>query len=194
MQAIPTEKDFNLSKVKLLPTGGIKVNYQITQVIEGEASVIDRDETCDRDVHPDLLGLFEDLRSIVARVFNVTAFLSFLESPEMKLPDAKKALARDFADGLLEKIDVRGVSWSGSDENVGVVVTAVMETPNGLKSMVNTPRIKLAQISFGFEEELETIVESIKKEVYAYLFKGKQAQLSLFGGTVEPESELDGQD
>ena len=194
LQAIPTEKDFNLSKVKLLPTGGIKVNYQITQVIEGEASVIDRDETCDRDVHPDLVGLFEDLRSIVARVFNVTAFLSFLESPEMKLPDSKKALAREFADGLLEKIDVRGVSWSGSDENVGVVITAVMETPNGLKSVVNTPRIKLAQISFGFEEELEAITAAIKGEIYAYLFKGKQAQLSLFGETVEPENELDGQD
>ena len=86
------------------------------------------------------------------------------------------------------------MSWSGSDENVGVVVTAVMETPNGLKSVVNTPRIKLAQISFGFEEELEAITEAIKAEIYAYLFKGKQAQLSLFGGTVEPESELDGQD
>ena len=191
---IPTEKDYNLSKVKLLPTGGIKVNYQITQVIDGEASVIDRDETCTRDVHPDLVGLFEDLRSVVARVFNVTAFLSFLESPDMKLPEAKRLLAREFAEGLLEKIDVRGVSWSGSDENVGVVVTAVMETPNGLKSVVNTPRIKLAQISFGFEEELERICGQIKSEIYDYLFNGKQAQLSLFGGTVEPENELDGQE
>lgn len=193
-EGIPTEKDYNLSKVKLLPTGGIKVNYQITQVIDGEASVIDRDETCTRDVHPDLVGLFEDLRSIVARVFNVTAFLSFLESPDMKLPEAKRLLAREFAEGLLEKIDVRGVSWSGSDENVGVVVTAVMETPNGLKSVVNTPRIKLAQISFGFEEELERICGQIKSEIYDYLFRGKQAQLSLFGGTVEPENELDGQE
>ena len=59
--------------------------------------------------------------------------------------------------------------------------TAVLETPNGLKTAINTPRIKLAQISYGFEEELEAITEQIKGEVYAYLFKGKQAQLSLFG-------------
>lgn len=189
-----SEKDFNLSKVKLIPTGGVKVNYQITQAVDGEISVIDRNETCDRCVHPDLTGLFEDLRIIVARVFNVTAFLSFLESPDMRLPEAKKALAREFADGLIEKIDVRGVAWSGSGENIGVVVTAVMETPNGLKAVVNTPRIKLAQISFGFEEELEAITDAIKAEIYAYLFEGKQAQLSLFGGTVEPESESDGQD
>lgn len=181
LQTIPTEKDFNLSKVKLLPKGGIQAEYQVTQTVDGENSLIDRNETCTRDVHPDLLGLFEDLRTIVGRVFNITSFLTLFESPDMKLPESKKDLARGFADELLQKIEVRGVSWSVTGENVGVVITSVFETPNGLKTCINTPRIKMAQISFGFEEELETIVESIKKEVYAYLFKGKQAQLSLFG-------------
>lgn len=181
LQTIPTEKDFNLSKVKLLPKGGIQAEYQVTQTVDGENSLIDRNETCTRDVHPDLLGLFADLRNIVGRVFNITSFLTLLESDEMKLPETKKALARSFADELLDKIDVRGISWSGTGDNVGVVITAVFETPNGLKTCINTPRIKMAQISFGFEEELETIVETVKKEVYAYLFKGKQAQLSLFG-------------
>ena len=97
--------------------------------------------------------------------------------------------ARQFAEELLQKIEVRGVSWSGSDESVGVVITAIFETTNGLKSAINTPRIKLAQISFGFEEELEKITDAIKTEVYAYLFKGKQAQLSLFGGESEGEQE-----
>lgn len=187
LQTIPTEKDFNLSKVKLLPKGGIKAEYQVTQIVNGETSLIDRNETCSRDVHPDLLAMFEDLRTIVARVLNITSFLTLLESDEMKLPESKKMLARNFAEELIEKIDVRGVSWSGSGENVGVVITSVFETPNGLKTCINTPRIKMATISFGFEEELEKIVESIKSEVYAFLFKGKQAQLSLFG-----EKDADG--
>ena len=181
LQTIPTEKDFNLSKVKLLPKGGIQAEYQVTQVVGGEPSVLDRNETCTRDVHPDMSKMFADLRMIVARVFNITSFLTLMESDEMKLPESKKMLARNFADELVAKIEVRGVSWSGSDDNVGVIITAVFETPNGLKTCINTPRIKLAQISFGFEEELETIVDAIKKEVYAYLFHGKQAQLSLFG-------------
>lgn len=190
MQTIPTEKDFNLSKVKLLPKGGIQAEYQVTQTVDGENSLVDRNETCTRDVHPDLLGLFSDLRNIVGRVFNITSFLSLFESDEMKLTDAKKALARSFAEELLDKIDVRGISWSGTGDNVGVVITAVFETPNGLKTCINTPRIKMAQISFGFEEDLEKIVEAVKTEVYAYLFKGKQAQLSLFGaqaGDVDPD-------
>ena len=190
MQTIPTEKDFNLSKVKLLPKGGIQAEYQVTQTVDGENSLIDRNETCTRDVHPDLLGLFDDLRNIVGRVFNITSFLTLFDTDEMKLTDAKKMIASKFADELLGKIEVRGISWSGTDDNVGVIITSVFETPNGLKTCINTPRIKMAQISFGFEEELEKIVEEVKKEVYAYLFKGKQAQMSLFGAaTNDTENE-----
>ena len=193
LQIIPTEKDFNLSKVKLLPKGGIQAEYQVTQIVDGETSLIDRNETCTRDVHPDLLAMFTDLRTIVARVFNITSFLTLLESDEMKLPESKKMLARNFADELIQKIEVRGVAWSGSDDNVGVVITSVFETPNGLKTCINTPRIKLAQISFGFEEELEMIADAIKKEVYAYLFRGKQAQLSLFGEPTTGEEQAEEQ-
>ncbi len=190
LQTIPTEKDFNLSKVKLLPKGGIQAEYQVTQTVDGENSLIDRNETCTRDVHPDLLGLFEDLRNIVARVFNITSFLTFLDAEVVNHNVQDRA--RAFADELLEKIEVRGLSWSGTGDKSGVVITAVYETANGLKTCINTPRIVLATISFGFEEELETIVETVKKEVYAYLFKGKQAQLSLFGAPENaPETDPD---
>ena len=179
------EKNFNLSKVKILPNGGLQAEYQISEIVNEELSIADFTATHNRDLHPDLLGLFKDLRTIVARVFNITSFLSLLESDDMKLNAAAKAKARSYADELISKINVRGVSWSGSDENIGVVITAVYETPNGLKTCINTPRIKLAQISFGFEEELETILDSIRKEVFAFLFNGKQAQLSLFGEQPE---------
>lgn len=191
--AIPTEKNFNLSKVKLNPSGGLQANYQVTETIGDEPSVTDYQADVNRDIHPDLRGLFDDLRIIVARTFNITSFLTLMESDEMKLPESKKLLARQYADGLISKIDVRGVSWSGSEDNIGVVITSVFETPNGLKTCINTPRIKVAQISFGFEEELEAITDKIKSEVYQYLYKGKQAQLSLFGdngeAAPEPQSE-----
>ena len=180
-KTIPTEKNYNLSKVKLNPNGGLQADYQVTETVGGEPSVTDYHASVSRDIHPDLRGLFEDLRPIVARVFNITSFLTLFESDEFKLPESKKILARSFAEELIAKIDVRGVSWSGTDDNTGVVITAVFETPNGLKTCINTPRIKMATISFGFEEELEKIVEAIKTEVYQFLFNGKQAQLSLFG-------------
>lgn len=173
------KKNFNLSKVKLLPKGGLTAEYQLTENVGGELSVTDYKATYTRDVHPDMSGAFQDLRIIVARVFGMTSFLSFMASE--KLPKDKIENAKKFAEELMDRIDVRGISLSGSDDDPAVIITSVYEVENGQKSAMNTPRLRMANISFGFEEELETIIEQIKEEVFAYLFEGKQAQLSLFG-------------
>ena len=181
--------DFNLSKVKLSKDGGIEAEYQVSQVVNDEASVVERKESCSREVHPDLKERFAELRSIVARVFGMTSFLSFIDAETLSHNVADRA--RAFADELLQKIDVRGVSWSGSDDNTGVVITSVYETGNGQKTAINTPRLRMATISFGFEEELEAITEAIKAEVYEYLFNGKQAQMSLFGEGGDKDADPD---
>lgn len=189
MENKPQLKDLNLQKVKLEPKGGLQAVYQLTEVVKGEPTVTDYQVNVARDIHPDLQKLFKDLRSIVGRCIGLTSFLSITDGKELGLTDAKKKIARAYADLLLAKIDVRGISWSGQDENVGIVITSVYETPNGLKTCINTPRIKIAQTSFGFEEELEEIADAIKEEVYEFLFNGKQAQLSLFGEQQENENK-----
>lgn len=188
--AKPTENNFSLDKVKLVNNGGICAHYDVTEVVGGTSYTNHYVVDNGMDVHPDLAHLFEDLRPIVARVFNINSFLSFVEDKENKIPEKIQEQARAFAGELLDCIEVRGVSFSGKDDNVGVVITAVYKTANGLKTCINTPRIKMATISFGFEEELEEIVGKIEREVYAYLFDGKQAQLSLFGadGNTNPET------
>lgn len=184
------KKNFNLSKVKLLPKGGLTAEYQLTENVGGELSVTDYKATYTRDVHPDMSGAFQDLRIIVARVFGMTSFLSFMASE--KLPKDKIENAKKFAEELMDRIDVRGISLSGSDDDPAVIITSVYEVENGQKSAMNTPRIRMANISFGFEEQLDTIIEQIKEEVFAYLFEGKQAQLSLFGEKKnDPDIDID---
>lgn len=184
------KKDFNLSKVKLLPKGGLTAEYQLTENVGGELSVTDYKATYTRDVHPDMSGAFQDLRIIVARVFGMTSFLSFMASE--KLPKDKIENAKKFAEQLMDRIDVRGISLSGSDDDPAVIITSVYEVENGQKSAMNTPRLRMANISFGFEEQLDTIIEQIKEEVFAYLFEGKQAQLSLFGEKEDdPDIDID---
>ena len=190
----PNPKDFQLEKVKLVNNGGICAHYDVTEVVGGTSYTNHYVVDNGMDVHPDLAGLFEDLRPIVARVFNINSFLSFVEDPANKIPAKIQEQARGFAGELLNNIEVRGVSFSGKDDNVGVVITAVYTTANGLKTCINTPRIKMATISFGFEEELEEIVGKIEREVYAYLFDGKQAQLSLFGADGNANLEINAND
>lgn len=193
METKPQLKDLNLQKVKLEPKGGLQAVYQLTEVVRGEPTIRDYQVNVARDIHPDLQKLFKDLRSIVGRVFGLTSFLTITDGKELGLTDASKEIARKYAEGLLQKIDVRGLSWSGSDENAGIIITSVYKTPNGLKTCINTPRIKIAQSSFGFEDELEEIADAVKEEVYEFLFNGKQAQLSLFGEQQENDNKKSGE-
>lgn len=177
----PSEKNFTLEKVKLANCGGLEAIYEVVEIRGSESYVNSYSVKNAADVHPDLLGLFKQLRPIVARVFGMTSFLSFTENPDNKIKQDVQDKAREFADELLERIEVRGVSYSGKDDNVGVIITSVLEVSNELKTCINTPRMKMATVSFGFEEELENIVGEIEREVYKFLFEGKRAQLSLFG-------------
>lgn len=178
---IPTENQFNLSKVKLIKDGGLDVHYEVTETVGSEVYTNKYHVESAKDIHPDLVKLFKRMRPIMARLFNITSFLTLIETDEFKANAKQKEKARDFADEETANIEVRGVSFSGSGDNVGVVLTGLFTFSNGQKAAINSPRIKFDIFSFGFEDELEDICDNIEKEVYAFLFKGKKAQLELFG-------------
>lgn len=182
---IPTEKAFTLSKVKMLKDGGLDVHYEVTETIGAESYTNKYHIESAKDIHPDLRQCFDDLRPIMGRIFNITSFLTFIESPDTKATAKLKESARDFADEMLKNIEVRGVSFSGQEDNVGVVLTGMFTVSNNQKCCINSPRLKFSNEVFGFEEELENICGDIEREVYAFLFKGKKAQLELFGANGE---------
>lgn len=187
---IPSEKAFALSKVKTLKGGGLDVHYEVTETIGNESYTNKYHVESAKDMHPDLRKCFDRLRPIMGRIFNITSFLSMVETYDFKANKNQKEVARNFADEMLKNIEVRGVSYSGQDDNVGVVITGLFTVSNNQKTAINSPRLKFNTETFGFEEELEAIVADIENEVYAFLFKGKKAQLELFGADGEPASGL----
>ena len=185
---IPSEKSFALSKVKTLKDGGLDVHYEVTETIGNESYTNKYHVESAKDIHPDLRECFDRLRPIMGRIF--TSFLSMVETDDFKANKNQKEVARNFADEMLKNIEVRGVSYSGQDDNVGVVLTGLFTVSNNQKTAINSPRLKFNTETFGFEEELEEIVADIENEVYAFLFKGKKAQLELFGADGEPAPDL----
>lgn len=183
---IPSESAFSLSKVKLVKDGGLEVHYEVTEVIGSEAYTNKYHVINTKDIHPDLFNLFKSLTPIMGRIFKVTSFLSMVEADEFKATKKQNESARSFAERCLDDIEIRGISLSGQDDNVGVIITGIFTVANGLKTCINSPRIKMSVESFGFEEELENIISDIEQEVYEYLFKGKKAQLELFGADMKP--------
>lgn len=188
---VPSEQQFALAKVKLIKDGGITVHYEVTEVVGAESYTNKYHVESAKDIHPDLKDCFDRLRPIMGRIFNITSFLSMLDVKEFKATEKQKEYGRNFADEMLKNIEVRGVSFSGQDDNVGVVLTGLFTVSNNQKTAINSPRLKFNSETFGFEEELEEIAADIETEVYAFLFKGKKAQLELFGANNEPNVEDD---
>lgn len=182
---VPSKEKFALSKVKLLKDGGLDVHYEVTEVIGNESYTNKYHVFSAKDIHPDLRKLFDNLRPIMGRVFNITSFKSMMATPNFKATKKQTEIAEAFAKECLWNIEVRGVSLSGQDDNVGVILTGLFTVSNNQKTAINTPRMKFNTETFGFEEELEYNVSDIEDEVYEYLFNGKKAQLELFGADGE---------
>ena len=184
--SVPSKKAFSLAKVKLLKDEGLSAQYEVVETIGTESYTNDFEIESPKDIHPDLRECFERLRPIMARIFNVTSFLSLVEGKDFGASKSQTEAARNFADEILKNIEIRGISYSGTGDNVGVVITGLLTVANNQKVAINSPRIKFTSITFGFEEELEEIAADIENEVYAFLFEGKKAQTELFGADGEP--------
>lgn len=182
---VPTKEKFSLAKVKLLKDGGLDVHFEVTEVVGNESYTNKYHVLSAKDIHPDLRKLFKDLCPIMGRVFNITSFKSMIATPDFKATKKQIEIADSFANECLGNIEVKGVSLLGQDDNVGVVLTGLFTVSNNQKTAINTPRMKYAVETFGFEEELENIVCDIENEVYEFLFEGKRAQMDLFGADGE---------
>lgn len=186
----PNESAFYLGTVKIINGGGLDVHFDVEEKCGEEIYRENYHLASSKDIHPDLWDCFDRLRPIMGRIFNITSFLSLIETSDFKATKKQSELSRDFADEMLKNIEVRGVSFSGQDDNVGVVLTGLFTVSNNQKTAIKSPRLKFNTETFGFEEELEEIATDIETEVYAFLFKGKKAQLELFGADGEPAPGL----
>lgn len=178
--AIPAKDKFSLSKVKLIRDGGLDVTYDVTEVVGNESYTNKYHVENVKDVHPDLRKLFKQLAVEMAKMFSPITPKGVAEALEVKMTAKQKEACEKIGKSVQEKFEVRGVSFTGSGDNIGVVITGLYTFDNGLKTAINSPRVKFDNPLFGNEEELEEICTEIENEVYEFLFEGKSAQLELF--------------
>lgn len=181
----PSVKAFKLSKVKLIKDGGIACDYEVEEVVGSEVYNNKYHTESAKLEHPDMRNCFEELKPIIARIYHLTFFKSLMETPEFDATKMQKDLAIVAFAEVMEKVDVTGISLSGEDENVGVVITGTFTADSNQKMAINTHRIRIEDDRYGFEQEMEEVIAKIEKEVYAYLFEDKQAQLQLFNANGE---------
>ena len=182
----PSEKAFNLCKVKVVSGGGLDVTFEVEEAIGAEVYRENYHLASSKEIHPDLKKLFDSMKPIMARIYGLSFFRSLLETPDFKATKKQKDLAEEAFSEVMNKITITGVSLSGKDDNVGVVITGTFTEDSNQKMAINSIRMKFSDERYGFEEEMEGIIGEIEREVYAFLFKNKKAQLTLFDEHGEP--------
>ena len=171
----PSENAFYLSKVKVISGGGLDVHFEVEETCGAEVYRENYHLSSSKDIHPDLKKLFDKLKPIMAQVFYLTFMNTLIAKPEFKATAKQKELSDTAKDDIIGKLNVIGVSLSGT-------ITAA----SNQKMAINSHRMKFADTLYGFEEELEQIVGDIEREVYLFLFKNKKAELELFDQFGEP--------
>jgi hypothetical protein len=189
------EDNVNLHKIKTLNGGGIEATYK-DLVREGNTEHINEHSIKSPvDPSPDLTDQLDELKTIVARCYGINGIDYLRTSPNLDgvETEAFQEVASLIDKMVLEnmkKITVTGVSITGEKregaDNRAIVITAKMHQANGGQIAMNSPRIKLNQERFGFEDQLTTIIEKLEEEVKQYLFEGKKAQLDLFDEQEAP--------
>lgn len=182
----PSENAFALSKVKVISGGGLDVHFEVEEACGAEVYRENYHLSSSKEIHPDLKSLFDQLKPIMARVYHLSFFRSLLETPDFKATKKQQELAEKAFKEVLRKLDVTGISLSGKDNNVGIVLTGTFTADSNQKMAINSHRMKFSDTRYGFEEEMEAIIGKIETEVYAFLFKNKRAQLELFDEFGEP--------
>lgn len=182
----PSENSFALSKVKMITEGGLDVHFELEEVCGAEVYNENYHIESSKEIHPDLRKLFDQLKPILARVYHLSFFRSLMDTPDFKATKKQRELAEEAFKEVIDKLNVTGLSLSGKDDNVGVVLTGTFTADSNQKMAINSHRMKLKDERYGFEEEMEEIIGQIESEVYQFLFKNKKAQLELFDEHGEP--------
>lgn len=191
---VPDEKAFALSKVKIISDGELDVHFEVEEVCGDEIYRENYHLCSTKEIHLDLKQLFDKLKPIMARVYHLSFFRSLLETPDFKATKKQCELAESAFSEVLKKLNVTGISLSGKDDNVGVILTGTFTADSNQKMAINSHRMKFKDSRYGFEEEMEEIIGEIESEVYAFLFKGKKAQLEIFPDDTETCEQLSGEE
>lgn len=172
----PSFDDFTMTKAKI-SIEGVYCEFVIKRVVDGEVQNVEGTLNGRYQPHPDLINTRDKLREYLINAFSLNKGYDLAIK---YLKGEQKEKAQDELVELYRQIEVTSISISGKDALRGAVISGKIESYNGSKCAMNTPRIVFESEKIGFEKKVEEVAELIEREVYKYLFENKKAQTDLF--------------
>lgn len=185
----PTKEQFSLNKIKLVKDGGLDIVYTVRVTCGSENYYENYHFVSPRICHPDLLSKVESLKPMMLRVLHLSFFRSLMETPDFKATKKQKELAESAYKEVADRLTISGFALSGKDKTRGVIITSLFKADTKQTMAINSHRIRFYVTTYGFEEDIEAIVDALHDEVHAYIWEGKSAQLELFSANGDDDSE-----
>lgn len=176
----PLKENFKVKKIKIGSAGGLEIDFDLTEVIGGESYQSSQQQKSSKEPHPDLAEKLARMAPMVAQIFGFTMSREVVNKKEFEATISQKEYIARLVDELTENIRITGVSISGKEDNVGVVITASYAVDNRQRVALNSPRIMLKSSTRGFEEKLAELVEGLQAEAYEFIYNRKVANPEMF--------------
>lgn len=184
--------NFELKRVKFIPNG-LEVDYNDCMNVDGETVKTFHKVKNPEYPHPDLPNEAGKLRGYIVRLMGLMNFANITYLSDLSKQD--KELDKQFQDFFeiqSTRILIREIV---RDEEKNTVIIKYEFTGADLSLFkMQTPKINLEGEILKFEIDMDTDLEGIKHEIFDYLFKGKRAQLSMFGEIAEADDIKDAED
>lgn len=138
--------------------------------------------------HPDLQKALDALKPIMARRLGLLCGTDVAR--EIAKGDLDKyQIALDKEKEVINRCNVNGLTFVGSGDKFGVMITGSILLPENGSVGLAVSKITFAEDVLGYEKECEQLCENVKKEVYAYRFQNKKAQLDIEFEANKAETE-----
>lgn len=177
--------NFELKRVKFI-TNGLEVDYNDRMNVDGVIVKTFHKVKTPEYPHPDLQNEAGKLRGYIVRLMGLMNFANITYLSDLSKQD--KELDKQFQDFFeiqATRIIIREIV---RDEEKNTVIIKYEFTGTNLSLFkMQTPKINLEGEILKFEIDMNTDLEGMKHEIFDYLFKGKRAQLSMFGEIAEAD-------
>ncbi len=125
--------------------------------------------------HPDLQKEVNKLRIIVSKSMGFSDAFTAMRNVVAK---SKIPTVDNLEKESLKDINITGITISGK-ERKSITITATKKCHNKEKIGFKCPQIRLDAQTFGFEHEVDEIVNDVVSEVMLYIEENKRAQLEI---------------
>lgn len=184
--------NFELKRVKFIPNG-LEVDYNDCMNVDGETVKTFHKVKDPEYPHPDLPNEAGKLRGYIARLMGLMNFANITYLSDLSKQDKElDKQFKDFFETQATRIMIREIVRD-EEKNTVIIKYEFIGTDLSLFKM-QTPKINLEGGIFKFEIDMDTDLEGMKHEIFDYLFKGKRAQLSMFGEIAEADDIKDSED